>query len=194
MPGQALASDRLQSTTAYCLLFVILFFAPLIRGGNRPLAQLLLEILALVLLVFICRHARSFITLPGAMLAGLSIILLLPLIQLIPLPFSIWRHLPGREPYADGLMQIDETLSDAFLSISVVPFQTQSAWLALLPVIAVFLASFNLPTARLRVLVTGWFVLVIFQAALAIVQTGDFFEALTGVRVSGNRSQNESLI
>ena len=72
------------------LLGAVLVFAPLIKGGNRPIPLLVLELAALALLVLAALRPAFAGHLPRAMLAALACLAALPLLQLLPLPPSLW--------------------------------------------------------------------------------------------------------
>ena len=68
-------------------------------GINFPLLQLFLQGAALLLLGYFVATRRSwrFDTLSVIALVILALAALLPLLQLVPLPTSIWQRLPGRQ-------------------------------------------------------------------------------------------------
>ena len=79
--------------------------------------------------------------------------MLVPLVQLVPLPPEVWTALPNREPIAStfGLLQQDLP----WMPISVSPRATALSALSLLPPLAIFLAMLSLgnPERRLMSLV-----------------------------------------
>jgi O-antigen ligase len=154
---------------AFSLLAAVLLFAPLIKGGNRPLPLLTLELAALLLLVYPLLRPVFLQRLPVAFLLGLALLVLWPLLQLLPLPFSWWQVLPGRELYADGLTAFGET---GMRPLSLVPRATEAAWLALLPPLAVLLVVVSLSESALRRIVYLFVGIAVVQAILALVQFG----------------------
>ena len=66
-----------------------------------------------------------------------ALMLLVPLIQLVPLPPSIWTALPGRAPVADGFRLLGQPLP--WLPMSLAPARTVASLLWLLPALAVLL-------------------------------------------------------
>ncbi|MBK6928657.1 MAG: hypothetical protein IPH15_14460 [Comamonadaceae bacterium] len=93
---------------------LLLGLAPIIRGGNRHVALVLLEWLGL--LVLLALSIRALARLPPAPMlsrstasarSGVGSLALAPLwvglLQLIPLPGSLWAALPGHAPYARGV-------------------------------------------------------------------------------------------
>ena len=156
-------------------LIALLVFAPLFRGGNRPLPLLVMELAALALLVWrfwsppaggqpLSRPARIF----------LALLFLLPLTQLFPIPIALWGSLPGREFYAEALRQVDAGGAGFdWRAISLIPAATEAAGLALLPPLAIFLAAVNLDSRRLLVLVWVFLGIATAEALLGLIQYGD---------------------
>lgn len=90
-------------------------------------------------------------------------VLMLPLIQIIPLPPDIWQSFPGR-----GIeLQVFEMVGAAqnWHSISLNPVETLFVLITIIPAAAVFLAALKLNSIELRFLVCG----IIFLALVSIV-------------------------
>ena len=153
------------------LVAALLIVAPLFRAGNRPLPLLVLEFLALaVFAAFALQRIAPWAGLGIAERTALILLPAIPLLALIPLPASWWAALPGHALYADALTLVGDTT--AWRGASLVPWSTQASGLALLPVLAVFLAtraSSERQRARLVFLVL---VLATLQALLGLVQYG----------------------
>jgi len=158
------------------LLAAVLLFAPLIKGGNRPIPLLMLELAALVLFALIATQPFKSIWpvlthhLPKWLLVAIGVLLFLPLAQLIPLPESLWTMLSGRDFYAAALATIGN--SPAFHPVSLVPAATEAAWLTLLPPVAVFLTTVALPDNKLKTLVYLFIGMAVVQAIIGLVQFG----------------------
>src|SRR5687767_234081 len=123
-------SDRLRSSMAPAYLFLCLLLGGSAQGvwGNA-----VLRILAILIIAWVFIGRRDEGT-PKALrhllfLAGLA--LLVGTLQLIPLPVSLWTVLPGREPIANGLSLLG--LPSGAMPVSLAPYETLSALLALLP-------------------------------------------------------------
>lgn len=155
-------------------LIALLAFAPLFRAGNRPLPLLVMELMALALLVWrfwspstggqpLSRPARIF----------LALLFLLPLAQLLPAPFGPWAGLPGRSFYADALRQTSGGADLDWRALSLIPTATESAWLALLPPLAVFLAAIHLASQQLLRLALVFLGIATAEALLGLIQYGD---------------------
>jgi len=152
------------------LLGAVLVFAPLIKGGNRPIPLLILELAALALLVLAALRPAFSGHLPRAMLAALACLAALPLLQLLPLPPSLWSALPGRDFYAAALAAVGAEAG--FRGMSLIPWATQAAGLALLPPLAVFLTATGLPDEKLKTLAHGFIALAVAQALIGLAQYG----------------------
>jgi O-antigen ligase len=157
---------------AFSLLAAVLLFAPLIKGGNRPLPLLTLELAALLLLAYSLLRRVFLQRLPMAFLLGLALLVLFPLLQLLPLPFSWWHVLPGRALYAEALAAFGTPGDADMRPLSLVPRATEAAWLALLPPLAVFLVAISLSETALRKIVYLFIGMASAQAILALVQFG----------------------
>jgi O-antigen ligase len=123
------------------LLLLLLLLAPIIRGGNRPLALLCLEILGLLLLVGVLLKPAGLSRVSKWSLGFILALCLIPLVYLIPIPFSIWQHLPGHQSYAEAMRLL---FDQDVMHLNLVPSMSSSlswySWLALIPSVAVFLA------------------------------------------------------
>jgi O-antigen ligase len=119
----------------------------LILGGSRA-GALLPQLLAFLLIVLAAPTAwarRSELDrLSRTLLAS---ILLLPPLQIIPVPSFVWTSLPGRSAVAGLLSQTGTELP--YLGVSLQPQETLAAYIALFPGISLFAASFSL-SARQR--------------------------------------------
>lgn len=157
---------------AFTLLAAVVLFAPLIKGGNRPLPLLTLELAALPLLAYALLRPAFLERLPRAVLLAIGLVMLWPLAQLLPLPFSLWQSLPGHALYAEGLAAFGAPGAAGMRPLSLVPRATEAAWLALLPPLAVFLVTVSLDESALRRIVYLFLAMATVQAILGLVQFG----------------------
>ncbi len=153
------------------LVAALLIVAPLFRAGNRPLPLLALELLGLAVFAAFALHRVA----PWAGLSAverIALILLpaIPLLALVPLPAAWWALLPGHALYADALTLVGDTT--AWRGASLVPWSTQASGLALLPVLAVFLATRACSERQRARLVFLILALAALQALLGLVQYG----------------------
>jgi O-antigen ligase len=100
----------------------------------------------------------------------------IPLFQLIPLPPGIWTALPGREQAVLALEVAG--IEPGWTTLSLTPDSTWRAFLALLPPMAIFLATLTLDKSALRIAL--WWLLALTAASIAlamaqVVAGGDAF-------------------
>jgi O-antigen ligase len=157
---------------AFTLLAAVVLFAPLIKGGNRPLPLLTLELAALPLLAVALLRPVFLERLPKVFLLGIGLVMLWPIVQLLPLPFSLWQSLPGHAIYAEALAGFGAPDAAGMRPLSLVPRATEAAWLALLPPLAVFLVAVSLDATALRRIVYLFLAMATVQAILGLVQFG----------------------
>ena len=151
----------------------LLLFAPLVRGGDRPLPLMALELVAIGILVLLGAGGRAVdgaVRLSTALAWAIGLLVAYPLLQLIPLPGDWWAALPGHAPYANVLDIVGEPSAPRPLSIH--PAATEYAWLALLPCIAIFAAVQAFGRQRLRRLAVFFALVCATEALLGILQAG----------------------
>ncbi len=154
-------------------LFVLL--APLYKAGNRALPLLLLEVAAIAfLLVLALRHRGAAMrALPTTLRIAIALMLLYPLLQLVPLPYALWRTLPGHVEYAailDGFAA--PGIAGAARAISIVPAATEYGWLALLPPLACLVVVPALAPAQVVRLLTAMASVAGAEGLLGLLQVG----------------------
>src|SRR5262245_53926758 len=128
-----MATDRL------FLHFTILVVACLVLGGGTRtgfLSDVVIQLLAIPLLLIALRRVAGLPSLKGARWALVLClaIALVPVLQLIPLPPSVWTELSGREPAMETFRLLGQELPWMPLSLS--PSATWLSALSLLPPIA----------------------------------------------------------
>lgn len=148
---------------------VLLVLCFLLGGSTRDdsvqlaLLQLAaLPVLSLGLYALVASGDWQRFKLPLALAVAL---VALPLFQLIPLPFTLWLQLPGRDEVAVSLSLAG--LTPGWLPISLTPEATLGAALALLPGLALFVAVLAMAPDR-RILL----VYIILAAAILNVLLG----------------------
>ena len=156
-------------------LVALLIFAPLFRAGNRPLPLLIMELLALALLAWrFWRPPTEGLPLSRMTWMLLALLFLLPLAQLLPTPMTLWASLPGRAFYAEALNKAGvEGSGFEWRAISLIPTATETAWLALLPPLAVFLTAVKLNSQQLLKLTLVFLGIAVAEALLGLIQYGD---------------------
>ena len=151
----------------------LLVFAPLVRGGNRPIPLFAMECAALLALAFIAitgsrERIRVAVTPPLAW--GIAVLIAVPLLQRLPVPFALWSTLPGHEPYAQALRAVAEP--PAWHAASINARATEYAWLAMLPPLAVFAMVQGLGRRQLRRLAVVFVAVALAEAVLGLMQLG----------------------
>jgi O-antigen ligase len=101
-------------------------------------------------------------------IALLCATVVLPLLQLIPLPPSLWDVLPGRNEIASAYEAAGMALP--WLPLSLDPSATWLGLLSLLPATAIFLAMLSLEQRSRRVLIVLILVVVFVSGVLDILQ------------------------
>ncbi len=196
-------STGLSGPVAFGAGLVLLALAPLIRGGNRHVALMVLEWLGLLLVLLLAlqqagapqRMAPGWSTVGNAQGVpgkGILVLALAPLwvalVQLVPLPAGVWGALPGREVYL-GALTAAQIPVDAFRPLSLVPDATWLSVLAGIPLTAAFLLAHTCSFRRLNLLARALVVLALAQAVLGLFQLGPFpalyFDAALGGRAIG---------
>jgi hypothetical protein len=159
----------------FLLIAFLLAFAPLFLGGNRPLPLLVLELAALAGLVALAwwRAARLMpASLPSTLRWGIGLLVVVPLLQLIPLPAGWWSALPGHGPYFRALEAAGDGATQAMRPLSIHARATEYSWLVILPCLAIFLLTLSQTRTRVRTLAMVFVVVAVGEAILGVVQLG----------------------
>ena len=111
-------------------LAVLIAAAMAVGGGGSPapFPEMLLEWGALAIVAAVAWRDRDPAPRPRLALAFAAALLVLPALQLVPLPPGLWRSLPGREMEAAALALVDA--EDRWMPGSVSPPRTLVALLA----------------------------------------------------------------
>jgi O-antigen ligase len=115
-------------------------------GGTRPgfLSDVVIQLLAIPLLLMALLRLGNLPSvkhLRWALWFCLAAVLV-PLLQLVPLPPEVWTALPNRGPSAEAFQLLDRTLP--WMPVSLSPRATWLSVLSLLPPIAIFLGTAQL--------------------------------------------------
>lgn len=153
----------------------MLFALALLLGGGSlrfPLTRMIVELAASAALVgYAVRGWRAPVDRwTAGVMALLLLAMLVPLIQVIPLPPSVWTGLPGRDAAAKVIEYTG--LAPRWMPISLQPDATRLAAAYLLVPIALFVATVH-ATAAQR-LVYGWVIvaMALLGAMLGLLQAG----------------------
>lgn len=162
-----------QTQTAVFVCAILLVVAATLFGGasqGNALSLAGVEVASLPLL-----FVGLYLTFAGAApkgsalpLALLALIVAVPILQLIPLPASIWTRLPGREPIKQIL---DVTrLGRPALPFSMAPQETWRSLLALSPPVAMLVGGLYLTRSERRALAVCWLVLAFVSLGFGMLQ------------------------
>lgn len=154
---------------------LLLTCAPVMRGGNRYAALIVLELLALVVLVLFAFKSATTPAVTAAIarrrpfLLLLASPLLLALVFLTPLPPELWSRLPGHAEIVRAMQ--DAGVDNAtWRGASVSPSATAASLLAGLPLLACLLLGFLASIDQLRVLMRVVVCVAFAQVVLALLQ------------------------
>ena len=161
--------------THYALTAGITIAALLLGGGTRhglP-SDVILQLLAIPLAISCLIHARASAThkIPGSVSLWCTALVAVPLFQLVPLPPSLWTHLPGHDVVRQSIEATGQNLP--WLSISVAPQSTWISLASLLPPLAILIGTVQLTNRERRslsvvILATG--LLSVFLGLLQVAQ------------------------
>lgn len=144
-----------------------------VAGGSSWNARgplLVVELASIPLLTLAARNAAAE-GLRGAARAALvlaCLVAVVPLFQSIPLPSALWLNLPGQAPRYAALALSGVDLKPEPISLD--PYATRAALPALLPPIAVLLATLFASQRERRSVAGVWMVLALAGLALGLVQ------------------------
>jgi len=132
---------QLREAIAPTYLLLCLLFG---GSGQGIWTNMVLQLLGLALIAFaaIERPAEAVHRQQVQLLSLVALVFALIIIQFVPLPPGIWQHLGGREPIVDGYRVLG--MPAPWLALSVAPYDSISALLALIPGLALLLAAVRL--------------------------------------------------
>lgn len=157
---------------------LLLVASPLMRGGNRQVALLALELIATItllgLLLGATRHAAPKAPAVSAIRKLLTVFVLaspvwLALVYLVPIPVNAWTGLPGRDVYLPLLGSVGIE-SGRSLPLSLAPDATLGSLLAGIPLIAAFLVGSHCRPSQLKLLFRIVLILAFLQLLLGLFQ------------------------
>ena len=174
---QIRTANEQRPTPLFPAFVVFLLCAPLYKAGNRPLPLLLLELAAVAFLFVLLGVRPERLNLPQPLTAALAILLGYPLMQMLPLPESWWRLLPGHAEYIAAIDRFAQSLVQSGAvtparTLSVIPDATEQGWLALLPPLACLCVVLRLRSEQLTRLLTIMSVFAALEAVLGLLQIG----------------------
>jgi exopolysaccharide production protein ExoQ len=158
MTSRAVASQDRYSTSATvfrgsaALFAVVLFFGG--GGAPNPLAHAALEAVSFAWLLFLTWVALFRRPVPReALFCSVFILAMLALlaVQLVPLPYSVWSALPGRQLAVAAIAAAG--LGEPAMPLSLDPEQTRVSALMLIPAIAICFSTYMLAADERQLLI-----------------------------------------
>jgi O-antigen ligase len=147
----------------------VYLFACLILGGSAQgiWANMLLQLMGVGLIAWVAfSPAEEGVTRSASQLFLLTIVgLVWILLQLVPLPPSIWSHLPGREPIAASFRLLG--IETSTMSLSLTPYATLAALLTLVPAITMLCLLIRQGASR-----PAWLAVALLLGTLAGILLG----------------------
>ena len=156
----------MRQTLSSALVALYLFLCLVLGGASAAglWANLLLQLLALpfILAAIAARRAPPLGRAGRQLLMLLALLVAILLLQLVPLPPSLWTALPGRDHVREGFELLGQPLP--WLPVSLAPHATIASALWLLPAVAVGLGVLRLGARPSWI---GW--AVVLATALSVV-------------------------
>lgn len=150
----------------------LLLIAGIFGGGGTPspLSELVVQLAAAVVLAIwvLLREPR---TVPKAALLLAGLVILLPLLQLVPLPPAVWQSLPGRAVEQQSLALIGS--ADRWMPLSMVPSRTLAGLLSLVAPLAILVMTASLNPEEQRFPVAAAALLGVLTALVGAAQLAD---------------------
>ena len=161
-----IATDAFLPYTSFVVILAMLFGG----AGGYGWSDAIVQLAALPLLAWaLFKLTPSLLGRDGQWaIVLLCAIIAWPLLQLIPMPPSVWSGLPGRGEIASAYEAAGMTLP--WLPISLYPTATWLGLLSLVPATAVFLAMLSLERHSRRVLILVIFIVIFASAVLDMLQ------------------------
>src|SRR4051794_26372318 len=144
-------ASRARRAAAPVYLLLCLFLG---GSGQGVWANMLLQLVGLALIAWaaLTRAEHESTSEQRQLLGCVLLALLVVAVQLVPLPPAIWASLGGRGAIADGYRTLG--LRPPWLPLSVAPYSTLASLLALIPPLAMLVATMRLGARRLSLVIT----------------------------------------
>jgi O-antigen ligase len=163
---------KIVSAPPVYILTCVVFVASIVLGGGTHsgfLSDVLLQFAALPLLGVAATKLRDgWVPELKCPLIFVATVVSLPLVQLLPLPPSVWTLLPGHNVVSDTYVLLGERLPARPLTLS--PTATWLIALAILPPIAIFLGTIALNYEQRRAITLIVIVMGVLSTFLGLLQ------------------------
>lgn len=165
-------TDTAREQLTFWLITLAMGISVAFYSGKTVYVLLVLEVIGYCLLLLTLWN-RGKIQLGKLTSAILIFIVLSPLIYLIPIPQGIWETLPGHPAYIEPLNWLLKHDQTPWLSLSIVPLKTLHAFIALIPLVAIFLATASLSSKKQLRLAYVFLGIAAIQAIIGLIQYGN---------------------
>lgn len=188
--GAAEGTGPLGPVAFFAFVF-LLVAAPLMRGGNRHIALMVLEGAALAFIAIGLLRTPARLTRPSVRTVLLLVLVGSPawlaLVYLLPLPAALWQALPGRAEYAQVLATAAAVAPPDWMPLSLVPDATVTSLASGITLVAGFLAGYWLSPAQFQFVLKAVVGLSFFQVLLALLQAAGGPTSLLYFGANGGR-------
>lgn len=162
-------ANKVAITIIIFLLCSLLIVATLLKAGNLAEAKMWIQLISITIITLALIFEPKLIKINKHLLLLISSYFILSLLYLLPITYEIWKNLPGRWIYipVGDLLEYNE--KDIF-SLSIIKWESVKFILGLIPPIVVFIIIKNLKKNQLKVIFLVFFITVIYQDLLGLVQ------------------------
>lgn len=169
----------------------MMLLAPLIRGGNRHMALIVLEWLGLIVIVLATWRSRLWVGQltsgerladPSALTRSEWMLITSPVIMaglfLLPIPTSWWWWLPDREIYEVAPFQ-------AMRPVTLTQDATVASLLSCIPIVAAFLWARTMSATHFKQIPIILLISALIQSVWGLLQVGPFKSLYFGAEFAG---------
>jgi O-antigen ligase len=174
---------RMNLTFLGIFLVVDLMFGGASRADalSQPVVRLAAVALLGIALIQLTAEGWRLIRLPTLLLLAVAAVMLL---QLIPLPPSLWAQLPGRTLYLEALNVAN--IAPVWRPISLTPDLTLNSLLAVLPPLAALLALGTIDQSLHRLLIPLLLVAIVVSSLIGLLQISGGIPYFYGITNEGS--------
>ncbi len=147
----------------------------MLGGGRGGLGDALVQLLAVALMLAQIASRRSATPIPPLLLIAMTLVLALPLLQLLPMPASSWLSGGLRHQLALDMHAVATAVDN---HVSLDPLATERALWSLLPALAMCAAVSQLRQAQRRLLLIVLLALAMLSILLGMAQLADGQQSL----------------
>jgi O-antigen ligase len=162
----------MRANYTYYLTGVLLLLVPLFLAGRAPLGLTVLQILCVCILTLLLWDGPERLVTPRMHRIALLLLLLLPLLQLLPVPGQIAEALPGREAHTAARLLAARGGDTGLVAVSLYFRDSLAAWLLLLLPVTTYLAVREFSSRQIQRLLVLVLAGAAFQSVMGLMQFG----------------------